>query len=424
MTAAYFLTTLGLVPYFASRALLPLFMTALMLRLGAEWSFLAPVVGFAPAADLPPWATSNVALVSLGLGAGVEGLLNREPALREKLALTDAQIKALLALLLCLILAPQSQSESALATHHAPRWAVSGTLAWLGASKGYYVWSALVAGLVGLLSYNRNRLYAWLTDADEDDDFGLQRVLAWLEEALGVLGVITVFVVPVLALAAAVGALACSVLITRRVQRLQAAAKVPCVVCAAPLEACAPHCPQCRSVQPSPRAVGLLGRVQATPAGRNHTLSLKLHKRCTYCGSRVHGAGVDLVCSHCSTPVFSSQQAVEAYLQSVSRDVPPTLVVMAAFGAVPVFGLFAGVLYFRLTLLVAVRQYTPTASRVFGRWLLRFVNAGLLLLQPVPVLGMVTLPLTALSSTWFYTKQLKRAAARLKPLDYSETLRR
>jgi hypothetical protein len=37
---------------------------------------------------------------------------------------------------------------------------------------------------------------------------------------------------------------------------------------------------------------------------------------------------------------------------------------------------------------------------------------------------MVTLPLTAVSNIWFYTRHLKRAAAGLKPRDYSETLRR
>lgn len=420
MNAAYFLTTLGLVPYFASRALLPLFMTALLLRLGTEWSFLAPVVGVTPVADLPRWATSNVALFTLGFGATIEGVLAREPALREKLALTDAQIKALLALLLCLMLAPESRATSA--SEAAP--AASVTLAWLGASKGYYAWAALVAGFVGLLSYNRNRIYAWLADMDEDDDFGMQRVLAWLEDALGVLGVIAVFLVPALAVAAALGAVGCAYLVSRRVQRLQATALTTCVACPASIETCAPHCPECRTVQPSPRAVGMLGRAQSTPAGTAHALALKRHKRCTYCGTRVHGSGVELSCSRCKTPVFSSAQAVEAYLQSLSRDIPTTLVVMAAFGAIPLFGLFAGVLYFRLTVLGAVRQYTPTATRVFGRWLLRLVNAALLLLQPVPLLGMVTLPLTALTNTWFYTKQLKRAATRLKPRDYSETLRR
>lgn len=423
MTAAYLLTTLGLVPYFASRALLPLFMTALMLRLGTEWAFVAPLMGVPFVADLPHWATSNVALASLGVGAAIEAVLMREPALREKLSLTDAELKAVLALLLCLVLAPEARGQSApsgAGLHPTPLHGV----AWLGASTGQYVWSALVGACVLVVSRSRNRFYDWIAKLDEDDDLGVQRVLAWLEDALGVLGVVTVFIVPLLAGAAALGALACSLLVARRLRRQRATDQRPCVECGTPIEACAPHCPSCRTAQPSPRAVGLLGTISARAASREHPLQLTRSKRCTYCGTRLRGAGVEVRCQRCGTPAFSSRQAVEAYLQSISRDVPATVLTMAACGAVPVFGLFAGVLYFRLTLLAAIRQYTPISTRVFGRWLLRGVNGILLLLQPVPLLGMVTLPLTALTNTWFYTTRLKRAATQLKPKDYSETLRR
>src|SRR5690606_1422588 len=146
----------------------------------------------------------------------------------------------------------------------------------------------------------------------------------------------------------------------------RAADLVPCATCMVSVEACAPHCPECRTAQPTPRAVGLLGRTLKQPAGRAHADLLKARKRCTFCGTRIHGSGVELVCERCDTPVFSSRQAVDVYLQALSRDIPTTLLVMAAFGAVPVFGLFAGVLYFRLTLLGAVRQYAPTSTRVFG----------------------------------------------------------
>jgi hypothetical protein len=76
-------------------------------------------------------------------------------------------------------------------------------------------------------------------------------------------------------------------------------------------------------------------------------------------------------------------------------------------------------------LVASVRHYAPTSTRILGRWALRAVGGVLLLLQPVPVLGMVTLPLMALGNVWFYTKQVTLSASRvLKPKDYSETLRR
>lgn len=420
MTAAYLLTTLGLVPYFASRAMLPLFMTALVLRLGREWAFLYPLVGVTVAPDLPSWATSNLSLGALGAAAVLEGVLQREPALRAKLSLTDAQLKAILAVVLCLVLAPQSQSVTQVGAVTALP-----AVAWLGVAKWQYAWAVLVGGLVGAAAYHRNRLFEWLSDLDEDDDFGLQRLLSRLEELWGAMGALAVFLVPALAAGAALGAVACGVLLARRVRRRERNSLVACEYCQSPIEPCAPHCPECRTVQSRPRAVGLLGRSLDEAAGSDHVLSLKLHKRCTYCGTRLRGGGVDIVCGRCRAPAFSSRQAVEAYLQSLSRSIPLHLLVLAALGAVPVFGLFAGVLYYRLTLVASVRHYAPTSTRIWGRWALRAVGGVLLLLQPVPVLGMVTLPLMALGNVWFYTKQVTLSASRvLKPKDYSETLRR
>lgn len=420
MTAAYFLTTLGLVPYFASRAMLPLFMTALVLRLGSEWEFLHPLLGVELTPDLPAWASSNPSLVALGVAALLEGVLQREPTLREKLSLTDAQLKAALAVLLCLVLAPQSQPVSQL-----EGLAAAPTLAWLGVANWQYAWAGLIGVLAHTLARHRNRLFDWLTDLDDGDDFGLQRLLSRLEEVWGTLGTLVLFLVPALAAGAALGAVICGVLLARRVRRSEHAALVACEYCQSPLEPCAPHCPECRTVQSRPRAVGLLGRNLDERAGRDHALSLKQHKRCTYCGTRLRGGGVDVTCARCRTPAFSSRQSVEAYLQTLSRNIPSHLLILAALGAVPVFGLFAGILYYRVTLVAAIRQYAPTSVRVWGRWALRAVNGVLLLLQPVPVLGMVTLPLMALTNVWFYTKQVEQSAARvLKPKDYSETLRR
>lgn len=420
MTTAYFLTTLGLVPYFASRAMLPLFMTALVLRLGNEWAFLHPLLGVTLVTDLPSWATSNLSLGALGAAAVLESVLQREPALRAKLSLTDAQLKAVLAVVLCLVLAPQSQPVTQFGAV-----ATLPTVAWLGVAKWQYAWSVLVGGLVGAAAYHRNRLFEWLSDLDEDDDFGLQRLLSRLEEVWSAMGALVVFLVPALAAGAALGAVVCGVVVARRVRRHERNALVACEYCQSPLEPCAPHCAECRTVQSRPRAVGLLGRNLDEAAGSDHASNLKLHKRCTHCGTRLHGGGVGIACARCRTPAFSSRQAVEAYLQSLSRSIPLHLLVLAALGAVPVFGLFVGVLYYRLTLVAAVRHYAPTSARIWGRWALRAVNGVLLLLQPVPILGMVTLPLMALSNVWFYTKQVKHSASRvLKPKDYSETLRR
>ncbi len=419
MNAAYFLTTVGLVPYFASRALLPLFITALVLRFGPQWDFLASAIGVAPALDLPPWATSNVSLYALGAGALLEGILQKDPTIREKLSLTESQLKAALAVALCLVLAPESQvppspiRTSLLAT------------AWLGAPIGGYLWAMAIGGLVWLLANQRVRFVTWLAELDDDDDLGIQRLMSWFEDLFGVLGVFLVFLVPLLAVGVAVGAVLVSWVLTRWGRAHEHAKQVRCISCQTRIDPCAPHCHDCRAKQPTPRAVGFLGRPRSAPAGADHHFSLKRHKRCVFCGTRVQGSGVALACRRCNTPVFSSRQAVEAYLSTLAQNTPPLLLVLAAFGAIPILGLFAGVLFYRLTLVASVRQYAPSSARIFGRWLLRGVNGLLLLLQPVPVLGVVVLPLMGLTNVWFYTRQVRRAALQsLKYKDYSETLKR
>jgi hypothetical protein len=419
MDSAYFLTTLGLVPYFATRAFLPLFVSAMILRFGPQWGFVSEVVGITPALDVPPWATSNVSLFTLGAISFVEGLLQREPSLREKVSLTDSQLKAALALVFCLIVAPESRAATS-AVLDSPNTSLAG----LYAGAGTYAWGVVIAGLVWLLARQRTRLFTWYSEIDDDDDFGIQRLLTWLEEALALVGVWIVFLAPLLAGAAALGAIVTAWFVTRRLESRETSKRQACIQCQELIDPCAPHCPVCRAGQPHPRAVGLLGRTLSADAGADHAFLLKTHKRCSFCGSRIRGTGVSASCQRCSTPIFSSRAAVEGYLAALHRKTPLTLLILAALGSVPIFGLFAGILFYRLTLVGAVRHYAPTSARVFGRWILRAVNGALLLLQPVPALGIIVLPLMCLTNLAFYTRHVTRSAGQLqKPVGYSETLK-
>lgn len=423
MDAAYFVATLGLVPYLASRALLPLFVTALLLRFGPEWGFLSDVVGVTPVVDLPTWLTTDLALCALGLGALVEAVLQREPSIREQLSLTEAQAKALLAVALCLVLTPAGDAASTAGTTLAPTTPAAIQAASAAGDLARYPWAVGIGVLVWMLAACRLRVFAWLSEMDEGDDLGIQRLLTWLEDAVAVLGVVLVVIVPLLAAGAALAAVVSSWIVTRALKGREKAQQVPCVQCTAAIAPCAPHCPECRTKQPAPRAIGLLGRPLDSAAPSDHSTALKRHKRCSYCGTRLRGNGVTLRCERCNTPAFSSKPAVEAYVSSLTRRIPLALLVLAALGSIPVFGLLAGVLYYRLTVVAALRQYTPPSTQILGRWLLRVVNGVLLLLQPIPMLGIVVLPLMALTNVWFYSQQMLRDAQSLQPMDYSETLK-
>src|SRR5206468_7133494 len=74
-----FLQGLGSVGVFASRAFLPAFVTALLLRFGPQAPWLAQHGLLPHIRDVPTWFTSDVALVVLGLLAILELVAERFP---------------------------------------------------------------------------------------------------------------------------------------------------------------------------------------------------------------------------------------------------------------------------------------------------------------------------------------------------------
>jgi hypothetical protein len=74
-----FLQGLGSVGIFASRAFLPAFATALLLRFGPNIPWLARHGLLPQVRDIPTWFTSDVALVVLGILTALELLAERSP---------------------------------------------------------------------------------------------------------------------------------------------------------------------------------------------------------------------------------------------------------------------------------------------------------------------------------------------------------
>ena len=66
------------------------------------------------------------------------------------------------------------------------------------------------------------------------------------------------------------------------------------------------------------------------------------------------------------------------------------------FSAIPLVGLLPGILYYRLTLIAGFRNYMPTSDRLLRRWLLRLLKLVLVLVQWIPLVGALTLPLVCL----------------------------
>jgi hypothetical protein len=189
MDGHFFLATLALVPYFTSRAMIPLFASAAIARLASEWlgdgSAIARFAGIQLLDGLPAWFTSDTALVVLGIFALVEVVALKNPELREVISLGDAEAKALVVALLCLALAtgatagsgpvtPTEAGTPMLTAGALPDWiAESGVLPTAGFTFAH-LWALLVGAATWALASLRRSIYRLLREVDEDDDLGVQ----------------------------------------------------------------------------------------------------------------------------------------------------------------------------------------------------------------------------------------------------------
>ena len=386
----FYLTTLGIVPLFVSRAFLPVFATALVARLGGEWGWLAQRAGFELLADLPPWLRGDAALALLGVLALVEVARAHVPELRELLPRSEARLKGIGAFFLCFLLV-EGDPRDLLA--HLLENGLSTDYAW-GRSFAY-TWSFGIGWLVYLGARLRSAIYAALIEADEDDSVGLQRLLAWAEDGVGFFGVLFAVLLPAVACGVAGLTLLGLGVLRRGLEARERRSRAPCSHCGAPSHLCALACASCREALPAPRQVGVLGTARSQPVEdpEAHAQRLLARHRCASCAERLTQRRADQRCPACGTPAFADVSALEAYLSSLRERLPRTLGVAAALGLVPVLGLVPGIVYYRINLIAGMRYYVPRSRALVSRWLVRGLNLVLLCLQPVPLLGALSLPI-------------------------------
>lgn len=416
MDLAFFVSTLALVPYFTSRAFIPLFATVLVARFGAQWQLAADLLQVEMLESAPGWAMTDWMLLVLGGLAAAELLATKSTAVRDLFMEFEAEAKALLVVAVVVVLAAAEVSGTPTGTPTAsPRVATAGLD--LGAFSPAYLWAAVVGGATWALGSIRRSIYLFLMEIDQDDDLGVQGLLAWLEDGIGFLGVLFALILPALALAAAALAFLALAFVRWIIRRRENERKVPCPTCGEPLPLCALACASCDAPNPSPRDVGLLGmiRQRSMVSPEHQVFRLRATKRCRSCGERLPNRDLDQRCTHCRLPAFDSAPDLDAYLARLRAALPRILLVLFVLGLVPVIGLIPGIVYYRLTLVASLRAYLPRSSRFVGRRGVRILNLALILLQPVPILGAFTLPTMALSNFVIYRRLVRRRAAKALP---------
>ncbi len=394
MHATYLVHSLVATPFFASRAFLATFVVALLCRFAPE---LAPFVdsdSLKLLAAAPSWFTHDASLAVLGGLATLEFAATKDPDARRLLDEFDALLKAGMSagVSLALLDAQTTAFVSPLVSGFDP-----GVL-----------WALLPSVLVLAMATARSRILTSLSDLDPDDDIGLQGLFAWFEDGWVLLGSIFAIVFPLLA----VGLLALTIVGLAVAHRAIAWAddrvRQPCGSCEEPLHPTAPSCSRCGVRCASPRRVGLFGQARSGPARPPalHRLDLLSRRRCPCCSERLRGRGPSQECASCGTAAFPDAESLQDYVDHVRRQLPRALAVSFGFGLVPLLGIVPGVIYYRLSLIASLRGYIPRSRGFVSRWLSRLLNLLLIAMQPIPVLGAITLPLMCWTNYRVYRSAL------------------
>lgn len=382
---------------FASRAFLPALATAVLLRFGHDIPWVSDTDFIRSLPQAPTWFTSDLALGVLALLAALEAAANRSADARALLDEVGGWAKPCLAVLTYLGLATTADAEFAQGVLREGSALGPTPLALgLGAVDGGV--AAATFALVRWLAGVRASLTGLLADADEDDDAGVQGLLAWAEDLWAVGGTFFLVLYPLFMALVLAGTWGALWLWRRRAEKREEAAKAPCPKCATPVWAAAVCCPRCRAPQAAPRDIGWLGTATALPAPdpQRHPFVLASRKRCPACAARLKEREPHQQCPECGADPFADPDFEERYLGFVASRVPGTLAACAVLSLVPVLGLVPGVIWYRIQLVGPFRRYVPRVRSFFLRWMLRLLFLVLSVFQLVPGAGALAVPLMAL----------------------------
>src|SRR4051794_2331200 len=389
---------LGSIGIFSSRAFLPAFATALLLRFGPQVPWLANAGLLPHVRGVPTWFTSDLSLIILGVLSALELVAERIPEVKTFLDEIHDYLKTGMAALT--FLGVLGASDRAL---------VRGVVGEAGTIE------SLPALAVGAGTFLASKVRGWvvgpLSEADEDDDLGVQGILRGIEDLWAGLGPVALILLPLLAIGVFVVALIVLLLAGRYVEGREETTKVSCTNCGHPIYAGATACPHCEAPNKEPRAVGLLGGTKDVLADpTTHPYRLAAVKRCPACATRLRKRAVRQACEACGSTVMHDPRFALEYVGFIDRRVPLVCVACSLLGLVPILGVIPAVILYRLEIVAPFRRYIPPGRSFVLRWAIRLVSLVLVAFQWVPILGGLLLPTMALINYRAYRNAFKKLA--------------
>jgi hypothetical protein len=393
MSAAAFIHTLGSLGIFPSRAFIPAFLTALILRVGPQIPAVQNSGLLSSIGTAPTWFTSDATLIILGILSLIEIIATKNADAREFMNEADKYIKSGMAFLVSygVLSATDRQTVDAIRTGGALE------LTDMGLSAG-------IAGAVYWLASLRSKVLGFFGEADSDDDVGIQKFLMWMEDLWVAFGFFLLLIYPMLVLVAAAGIGATYFALSRYIQYRAEKIKVPCSHCQTAIHPSALYCPHCKAQVAQPKALGFMGsaRKELVADRTEHALELISSKRCPCCATRFELRAARQDCASCGHKLMSDKNTQQAYVNRIDQRVGGVLLVSAFAGLVPIIGMIFALIYFRVKLVSPFRQYIGFGTGFFVKWSVRVLNLLLILLQLIPPLGLIVVPLMAYTNYRVY----------------------
>ena len=374
----------GLSAFFASRTFIPAFATALTLRFGLSPEWFGWFGVEVSTAQEPTWFTGTTCLVVLALLSAVEVVATKSADARAVMVGIDPYVRPVVAVL----------------TYMGLSGAVFPVEEVVGLRTAGFL-DLFPALLVGVATWwtttTRSDAVAFLADADEDDDLGVQDLMSWAEDLWAAAGpwLLVIFGGSMLLVAGIVIGL--FYLLKKRAEYKDEQSKIECKACTAKVYGSAVQCQSCGTKIDAPRAIGFFGGAKKGPAHdlARHPFLLAEKKRCSTCATRLEERRPRQTCTACGHELFADSEFAQAYLDSIASRLPRTLAVSALFSLVPIVGLIPGVIYYRFAIVAPFRRYTPRGRSLFLRWGITLFFILLALVQLVPVVGGAVVPLMA-----------------------------
>lgn len=256
--------------------------------------------------------------------------------------------------------------------------------------------AAVILGLLGGTAYAFAWLRGWLTElftiVPLSDEPSVRRVVFAADVGWTVIGVFVAVMFPVVGLVVMVLSFLVLLGVALALRAMARTAYGRCEHCAAELHLAASVCPSCASAR-VPRRIGLFARVlEGAPADlAEHRHALLAARRCPSCAERLKADGQG-PCSRCGVVAFRDEEARRAFLRFVEARLAALLPVFALFGLLPVLGIGAAFLLYKLSPAGALGGYTRLRDRLGMGFLKVVAVLGLVFLQPVPLVGALAVP--------------------------------